>query len=268
MNEQSTELEAAIRERLVRSSADVPEIDEIRRRVLSALETDLAVHQPPLSSIWAQGRRTAGVLVGLAAGVAVVGLLLSQKTPSTLVAADGPWIERTGTPTVDVAPPRIDIGGIGDAALTLPTEEAGAWVVRTQDDHVVTLEFVADVTDAARARQYVRILTLPPATTDDDVVNSITSSLFDTVVIDDTIGQTGGLETRVLTLETVGGTTRLGFKISEDAYLETEGIDRVFVIHVIGFASTTAVVWIEAGTEQIEEFEGIASRLVEAVVES
>lgn len=264
MNEAFNEVEEAIRERLVHSSVDVHEVDALRSRVLAALEKGDAVLPTQTPSFWARKKRTAGLALGVAAAIAAAVVFLPEQPNQTVVlSADEPSSTATAEAAVDSGAPRLGLSDISDSlALSPPQEGLGNWVLRTEDEQILTMEFVPDGAQPGDSRQYLRIVAPPPATTAVDVVDSLTSSLFDTIVVRDAASRIGDLESRALRLETVGGTTHLGFRVAADTYLETEGTDRVFIVHVTTARPETLVLWIEAGTGHIDEFEKIASRLI------
>lgn len=263
-------VEQAIRQRLVRAASDVPDVAAMRERVRVALEAENTVRQIPTSPFWSRSKRTAAALVGLAAFIVFVGVVLAGQTQRNLVVVtDAPTTDSDEAITNEVAPQRLELSAVREAVASVAgTEEAtGTWSIHSEVDHVLTLEFVPDEVEPGDSPQFLRIVTPPVETTAEEVATSITRSLFDTVATGDTVGQIGGLSSRSLRLETVEGTTSLGFRIAEGTYLETGGVNRVFVAHITGSPSETVVLWVEASPDHIDSLEAAASRLIELSIE-
>ena len=273
--EPSDPLEQAIRQRLVRDASDVPDAAALRERVRVALEAENTVRQIPTSPFWSRSKRTAA-LVALAAFTVLAGVVLAGQTQRNLVVVtDAPTTDSDETIINEGAPQRIEPSAVRDAVASatdavasgMDMEATGAWSIHSEVDHVLTLEFVPNEVEPEDSPQFLRIVTPPVETTAEEVVASITRSLFDTVATGDTDGRIGGISSRSLRLETVEGTTSLGFRIAEGAYLETGGVNRVFVTHITGSPSETVVFWVEASPDHIDSLEAAASRFIDFLIE-
>jgi len=146
-------------------------------------------------------------------------------------------------------------------SLSPSTESTGDWILLAETPSELTLQFATPPPNGDSTR-ILRIVTPPPGTTPDEVVSSLSSVLFDTVLTNDSAGEIGGFETRVARLETQGGTTRLAFKVASGTYLETDGAGKVFLAHITIGEPDTLVFWIEAAPEDIDDFEAVAGRLL------
>ena len=256
MNDGHTQLEDAVRQRLWEEAGDVPATDAMRRRVLGALEDDSGSHQR-VNRIPRNGNgRPFLVLAGIAAAAAIaMAAVTIPSRPSETV--------DVLTPDPIVLPPAENAPLLDLVELRRAVEAYGDWGVLSETDRVLSLAFNSGVDDGAS--RIVRFATPPMGTTTDDVVNSLRSTLFDTTFVDDSSGQIGGLDSRVIRLETEAGTSRLGFRVAPDTYVESAGTNRVFVAHITTSRAGTAVVWVEAPPDEVDEFEAVASDLVEAV---
>lgn len=265
MNERLTEAEEAVRDRFVRASVDVPDIDTMRERVLDALEKDSAFLPERAPSFWSRNKRPASLLLAATAAVAALIVLLPrQPSQTTVVSADNPPSATAGTG--DGAANRISFSDVENAlARGLPSDARGTWIERTEDERVLTFEFVPDDAEPGDPSRYLRIIAPPAAPTADGILDSLTPSLFDATVVADAASRIGGLDSRAVRIETVRGTTRLGFKLAPGVYLETGGIDRVFVVHIMAAPSETLIFWVDADAQHIDEFETVASRLIETL---
>jgi len=265
MTNTPTPLEDDLRQRLHDHAADVPATDAMRMRVLTALEDDSwsprrvgrvkRLHR-------SRDTRPFFLLAGVAASVAIGFLAfvgISQRTETVDVIAADPTIPATTESAV-----RLDLERVQEAMVERSMEEsAGDWALLSETERVLSTSFVSATGDSSGP--ILRVVTPPPGTTPADVVASLSSTLFDTVLVDDSSGSIGGLESRVVRLETQAGATRLGFRIAVGTYVETAGTDRVFIVHITTGQPELVVFWVEASADRIDDFEPVADRLVESL---
>ena len=257
-----TTLEVDLRQRLHDQDADVTAPDAMRMRVLTALEDDSSSPRRVTHLHRRRDTRPFLLLAGVAAAVAVALVVFASiggRTETVEVITADPTIPDSMEPAV-----RLDSASVDEARNESSLEEAGGdWTLISDTEGALSIGF-GSVADDDPSR-ILRIVTPPAGTTPEDVVVSISSTLFDTALVDASSGNIGGLESRAVRLETQAGTTRLGFRIAADTYIETAGTDRVFVVHITTGQPQTVVFWIEASATEIDDFEATAARLVEAL---
>ena len=74
------------------------------------------------------------------------------------------------------------------------------------------------------------------------------------------------MDSRRLELQTVEGTSRVSFQLTQDVFIEADGTNRSFVIHITESREGLLIFWIEAAPEQIDDFEDAAQLLAESLV--
>ena len=140
--------------------------------------------------------------------------------------------------------------------------------VHSESEEVLSLEFAdADkVRDFSGPTRILNIVAPPAGITPEQVVASIEFSLFDTEIVSDHDGAIGGMDSRLLRLQTLEGTSHLGFEVSSGIYLEANGTDRSFAVHISETEDGLLVFWIEAPRGEIDNFEQAADNLIRSFI--
>lgn len=265
MTQELREIEASVRRRFQEDAQDLSDIDAMRARVLAALTgaevTDLVI--APATT----DRPKRRALLGLAGAAATI---LIAAAGILALSRDEPVGVATSPPTESEPALVVDWEYESEIlrtpiALSAPVEGAGEWALVSESESVLTLEFVDPQGADGGSVGRLRIVAPPPGTSDDEVAATLNSTLFDTALVSDRTSSIGGLPSRAIRLATEAGTTRLGFKLATDTYVQTEGSDRSFTAHIVSVDAKDLVFWLESAPDELPEFESIAGRLLASV---
>ena len=262
MSELPTALEQALRHRLQIESTDVEGMDAMRKRMRHALEEDAQARLAskfPRSETNRKLRRVVGAAAAVAVAIVATASLIGGSDTVNLVTSDpspAELVERQLT---------VDAATVRKSLIELNQDElGGTWSVLSEEDGMLTLTRSSELDDVDDP--ILRIITPSSNPSPEEVVSSIRSTLFDTVLVDDVPGSIGGIETRAIRLETQTGTTRLAFRVAAGTYVASTGIDRVFTVHITTGQPRTVVFWVEAPRELIDEFEVAANSFVNSLM--
>ena len=263
--------EQSVRDVLILEAADVPDRETIRRHILSSLEGEPVIRALESPRKTKRVRRAVPVSLRVAAAVVLCVVVIQGlfRGPVDLTTSDAADLN---LPAASEAVGRDNLLGRYDTEtflrpLTLePTPDAsGFWRVHSESERLLSLEFGDKAQASDGSRRLVHIAAPPPGTTAQEVVDAIESTLFDTEIVSDGSDSIGGLNSRLLRLQTAEGTSHLAFRLASDIYIEADGIDRSFAVHIIDSGPQMLVFWVEAHTGEIDEFERTVGRLVSSL---
>ena len=266
MSEQRSFMEDSVRDAFVMKSADVPNRDELRRHILSTLEGEPVIRRWANSDDRLTGKHPWLLALGVAASLLLFTVLAQG------IAAPSDNLNTIQPSGLDIPSSREALLGRYDTdefrqELTLapPAGPEGFWRVLSENESTVSLSYSNKIRTESSQDRLMYIVSPPPGTPSNEIVDTIESTLFDTEILGDSAGELGGRDSRRLHLQTSEGTTHLSFQVTPEVYIETDGSDRSFVVHITDSGRDTLVFWIEASPDEIGDFEDAADKLVRSM---